>query len=74
MAHDGFDSAMRVASPYEGLIRDGDDLAFDCALFGMLPNDAKRTRFTYVPAAHSMARAPPCGTTCVCTCKQRGRQ
>ena len=40
--HDGFDSPMRVASPYEGLIRDGDDLAFDCALFGMSPNDAKR--------------------------------
>jgi len=40
--HDGFDSPMRVASPYEGLITEGDELAFDCALFGMSPNDAKR--------------------------------
>ena len=40
--HDGFDSPMRVASPYEGLIKDGEELHFDCALFGMSPNDAKR--------------------------------
>jgi acyl transferase domain-containing protein len=42
-AQGGFaDSPSRVACPYEGLITDDDELKFDCALFGMSPNDAKR--------------------------------
>ena len=32
-----------------------------------VPNVAKRTRRMEVPAAHSTAREPPCGTTWVCT-------
>ena len=41
--HDGFnDSPRSVASPYEGLITEGDELKFDCPLFGMGNADAKR--------------------------------
>eukprot|EP00977_Amphora_coffeiformis_P007314 scaffold1586_cov158-Amphora_coffeaeformis.AAC.3 len=42
--HDGFtqDNPRRVASPYEGLITNGRELEFDCSLFGMSMNDAKR--------------------------------
>lgn len=40
---DGFTSSPTcVASPYEGLITDGRELEFDCALFGVSKNDAKR--------------------------------
>jgi thioester reductase-like protein len=40
---DGFtDSPGRMASPYEGLIKGGRDLEFDCALFGVSVHDAKR--------------------------------
>ena len=41
---DGFvESPKMPASPYEGLIKDGKELEFDCSLFGMSANDAMRT-------------------------------
>lgn len=40
---DGFtESPMRLASPFEAHIKDGRDLEFDCALFGVSVHDAKR--------------------------------
>ena len=36
------ENPLRVGSPYEGLIKNGRELEFDCALFGLSESEAKR--------------------------------